>query len=137
MTEANSATGSTNGKAVISGRNKAGQFLPGHKSQGGRPLGSRNKLSEKFLSDVEKVWKRKGLKALEIVAENDPSTFCKIAASLIPKQLNSTLDVNIDLFAKARTRLEAYRMARDFIGAENNEPLLIVAEPVEIEAGNE
>ena len=33
-------------------RNKLGRFLPGHKSIGGRRRGSRNLLSERFLTDL-------------------------------------------------------------------------------------
>ena len=43
------------------------------------------------------------------------------------------LTMNVDIFAKARTRLEAYRLARDFIGAEDDEPMLIEAQAVEVE----
>jgi hypothetical protein len=62
--------------------------------------------------------------------EQEPTAFCKLIGNLMPKELNSTLDVSVDLFARARTRLEAYRLARDFIGSEDDQPLLIEAEAV-------
>jgi hypothetical protein len=116
-----------------SGRDGAtGRFLRGHRSKGGRPLGSRNKLAEKFLADLQRQWMKSGKKALERTAEEDPVAFTKIVAGLMPKELDATLSVNVDLFARARTRLEAYRIARDFIGAED-EPPLIEAQPIEVE----
>ena len=50
-------------------RNKAGQFLPGHKSIGGRKRGSRNLLSEQFLGDLHDAWKRHGKAVLEAAAK--------------------------------------------------------------------
>lgn len=103
-------------------RNKAGQFLPGHKGIGGRKVGSRNKLSESFLSDLERVWRKKGLKALERVAEDEPATLVKVAASLIPRELLASMTVNAtadhNIFADAQSFAEAFRLARQHIGAD-------------------
>jgi hypothetical protein len=121
-----------NGKDV-SGRAKNGTFLPGRQGGPGRPVGSRNRLSEKFLSDLQKVWLKKGANALDKVANENPEILVRVVASILPRQLDATLDMNVNLFAKARTRLEAYRMARDFIGAEDEEPMLIEAQAVEVE----
>jgi hypothetical protein len=126
-TNGNGSTGS-----APTERNKAGRFLPGHKGKGGRPVGARNKLATRFLDDLEKQWRKSGRRALERTAEDDPVAFTKIVAGLMPREIAGTLDVNIDLFAKARTRLEAYRIARDYIGAED-EPLLIESQAIEVE----
>jgi hypothetical protein len=115
------------------GKDKFGRFLPGRQGGPGRPVGSRNKLSEKFLSDLQRVWLKKGAKALDKVADENPEVLVRVVASILPRQLDAMLDVNVNLFAKARTRLEAYRMARDFIGAEDSEPMLIEAQAVEVE----
>jgi hypothetical protein len=128
MADANASV-ETNGSAKVAVRNERGQFLKGFPSIGGRKLGSRNKLAEKFLADLQRQWMKSGKRALERTAESDPVAFTKIVAGLMPKEIDSTLSVNVDIFAKARTRLEAYRMARDFIGAEDDEPLLIEATP--------
>jgi hypothetical protein len=68
---------------------KTGRFLPGNPGSraGGRPRGSRNRLSEKFLADFHAVWEDQGLEALQKVAESDPSTFVRVAASLLPRKL--------------------------------------------------
>jgi hypothetical protein len=115
------------------GKDKLGRFLPGRQGGPGRPLGSRNRLSEKFLSDLQKVWLKKGAKALDKVADENPEILVRVVASILPKQLDAMINMDVNLFAKARTRLEAYRMARDFIGAEDDEPPMIEAQAVEVE----
>ncbi len=57
----------------------------------GRPKGSRGKLAEAFWSDFAAAWESKGAAALEVVAEADPSTFVRVAASLMPKETEVTL----------------------------------------------
>lgn len=57
----------------------------------GRPKGSRGKLAEAFWSDFASAWEAKGAKALETVADEDPSTFVRVAASLMPKETEVTL----------------------------------------------
>ena len=53
----------------------------------GRPKGSRSKLSESFLRDVCAEWEEKGIEALRTVRETDPSTFIRVIASLVPKEV--------------------------------------------------
>jgi hypothetical protein len=57
----------------------------------GRPKGSRNKLADGFLADYLAQWEVSGRAALEHVAANDPSTFVRVAASLMPKETEVTL----------------------------------------------
>src|SRR5262245_26354006 len=67
---------------------KTGRFLPGTCGKlGGRPLGSRQKLSEKFLADFHAAWETHGAAALTKMAESDPSSFVRVAASLLPRKL--------------------------------------------------
>lgn len=107
----------------VSGRSDVtGQFLKGF-SRGGRPKGNRNRLGEAFLMDLREEWERTGAKALKQVAETNPEAFVKITASILPKELNATLDVDVDLFASCRNFAAAFRLARDHIGADT--PLLI------------
>jgi len=53
---------------------------------GGRPKGSRNKLSEQFLAALCADFEIHGDAVLETVRTNDPSTYMRVAASLLPKQ---------------------------------------------------
>ena len=75
--------------------------------------GSRSKLSESFLCDFHAVWEEEGLQAIRRCARNDPSTFVRIAASLLPHDIN--LNVGLD----AETFVGNFRQAVALLG---NEP---------------
>jgi hypothetical protein len=62
------------------------------------PRGSRSRLSESFLSDFHTVWEEEGLQAIRRVARNDPSTFVRVAASLLPHDINLNVGVNAETF---------------------------------------
>lgn len=57
----------------------------------GRAKGSRNKLAEAFWTDFAAAWEANGRAALVDVAANDPGTFVRVAASLMPKETEVTL----------------------------------------------
>lgn len=68
---------------------KENAFKPGQiGNPKGRPKGSRNKFSEAFIRDFLTTWEEGGKDALERVREKDPSTFIRVAASIIPKDFN-------------------------------------------------
>ena len=98
---------------MADGRDKTGKFIAGHKSIGGRPVGSRNRLGERFLDDLQAIWKKRGKKALEQVAEANPDILVKVVASLMPRQLIAQSNV--------RCRLSVYstkqRISRRLIGS--------------------
>jgi Family of unknown function (DUF5681) len=54
----------------------------------GRPKGSRNKLSEDFVYDLHESWKTLGKAAIMTVAWTDPSTYLRVVASLVPKDID-------------------------------------------------
>jgi hypothetical protein len=120
-------------------RAKNGTFVRGHVGFGGRKLGSRNRLAESFLADLQKQWMKSGKRALERTAELDPVQFCKIVSGLLPRQMLAevmvnTTNVDVSLFAAARNFAEAFRMARAHIGAD---PLVIEATPEPEEVADE
>ena len=59
-------------------------FLPG---QGGRPKGARNKLGEAFVSAILTDFESNGVDAIERVRANDPSTYVRVIAGLLPKEV--------------------------------------------------
>jgi len=66
-------------------RDRGGRFLTGHNGGPGRPKGSRNKLAQQYIEDFYDVWQRKGMAALERVADECPAKFITAAAALIPQ----------------------------------------------------
>ncbi len=62
-------------------------FKPGQSANpAGRPKGSRNKLGEKFLSDLHDLWKEQGEAILQVAAAEDASAFARMVAGLLPKE---------------------------------------------------
>lgn len=57
----------------------------------GRPKGSKNKLTEAFWKDFADAWEKGGRDAIDKVRLDDPSTFLRVAASLMPKESEVTL----------------------------------------------
>jgi hypothetical protein len=52
-----------------------------------RPMSAKQRIKEALLDDFSTVWKEKGIKALRIVAQKDPSTFVRVAAQLLPRDV--------------------------------------------------
>ncbi|SFJ72487.1 hypothetical protein SAMN05216525_13347 [Bradyrhizobium sp. Gha] len=82
----------------------------GHPNPGGR----RRRLTEAFITDFQTIWETEGLAAILRVARSDPPTFVKVAASLLPKDINlkATLDVDATTFATN------FRQAVELLGNE-------------------
>ena len=89
---------------------KTGRFLPGNSGFGGRPKGSRNKLTTEFFDDFYAAWQKHGADALKQVAEHSPRDFVRAAAMLMPKEfeikspLNELTDADLaDLIAAVQS----------------------------------
>jgi hypothetical protein len=63
------------------------RFQPGN---GGRPKGARNRLSGDFLTALANEFAEHGADAIRICRIEEPSTFLKIIASLMPKEIDIT-----------------------------------------------
>ena len=61
----------------------------------GRPKGAKNKVSEKFLENLQDNWEKHGVNALEKAAVNDPMQYVKMVASLVPRELKQETSINI------------------------------------------
>ena len=113
-------------------RNRDGTFVRGHVGFGGRKPGSRNKLAESFLSDLQREWARSGRKALELTATTDPVAFTKIVANLLPKEMlasviNVNAKVDVNLLADVNDFSAAYQQWGRAIGVAR--PPLLEASP--------
>ena len=58
--------------------------------------GKRRRLHEAFIQDFHKIWEQEGILVIERVAKTDPSTFLKVAASLMPRDINLRSTVSVD-----------------------------------------
>jgi|18_taG_2_1085343.scaffolds.fasta_scaffold02822_3 hypothetical protein len=67
---------------------KTGRFQPGNNGGPGRPKGSRNKLGEAFLADFLSDWEEHGVTAIQTMRADRPHEYVKVAASILPKELN-------------------------------------------------
>jgi len=57
----------------------------------GRPLGTRNKFSEAFVSDIAAVWQNCGRGILEQMAQDEPARFAELCGRLIPRDVSLTI----------------------------------------------
>jgi hypothetical protein len=62
-----------------------GRFVAGNCGNGGRPKGSRNALSERFVGDLYADWSKHGTEVLRIVRAIDPVAYAKIVALMSAK----------------------------------------------------
>lgn len=67
-------------------RDDQGRFLTGNNG-GGRPVGSRNKLTDTFLTAIADDFAANGVDAIARVREADPAIYLKLVSSLLPRQL--------------------------------------------------
>ena len=72
----------------------------------GRSVGCRNRLSEKFLSDLLAVYDKHGRSAIEDIAVNQPVEFLRIIAKLLPRkaeiEVTAAHEINITLDQRRR-----------------------------------
>ena len=68
-----------------------GRFVTGN-SGGGRPKGSRNKLAEAFITDMQADWEANGASVIETVRSERPDVYLKVVASILPRDLNVNIN---------------------------------------------
>jgi hypothetical protein len=69
--------------SLQTGRNARGQYILGSNGGPGRPRGSRNRLCEKFIGDLQEDWEKHGARVIENVRRNDPSAYLRIVALMV------------------------------------------------------
>jgi hypothetical protein len=120
-TKKQKARGQSHIKTAGAGAQKdatTGRFLPGNSGFGGRPKGSRNKLTTEFFDDFYAAWQQHGATALKEVAENSPRDFVRAAAMLMPREfelkspLNELTDAELgDLITAVQSLIAAGAVA--------------------------
>ena len=87
------------------------KFRIGNPGGPGRPLGSKNKLSEYFLHELADHFEKHGREAIERVFEDRPGEYLRIVASLVPKELALEIsDTHWVINASPRLTEEEWRL---------------------------
>ena len=109
-------------------------FQPGVSGNpAGRPIGSRNKLSEAFLKALEADFQIHGATAIEDVRTKRPQDYLKVIASLLPRGLE--LDVSVGPSPELKLALSEfaadYSAVKDAMARIGVSPVMIEAITVE------
>jgi hypothetical protein len=89
-------TGNMSQNKALDGRDaKTGRFVSGNNG-GGRPKGSRNKLTTEFLDDLYAKWQQHGPDVLERVIRDDPAAFMRTVAQILPKEIDASVNAGSD-----------------------------------------
>jgi hypothetical protein len=94
---ATTAGGQAGKQNSMSDHLKPFRFQPGQaKTPGsGRKIGTRNKLSEAFISDLHDQWLESGRAILKILAVENPAAFAAIVAKVIPAEFTGEAAVTV------------------------------------------
>jgi hypothetical protein len=75
------------------GNKPISRWKPGQSGNpSGRPIGARSKFSEAKVADFAADWDKHGAGVLERVRMTDPATYLRVAAVLVPKELNVAVE---------------------------------------------
>ena len=91
----------------------------------GRPAAVRNKFSNAFLTDFLADWQSNGAAAIKTVRVRDPSTYLRVAASILPKEL--MVDAVMTTGMTAEERIEMIAALKQHLLTVRQEPILIEA----------
>ena len=70
----------------MSERDDTGRFQTGSNGGPGRPKGSRNRLSEAFISALCEDFAAHGAAAIAAARESDPVAYVRVLATILPRQ---------------------------------------------------
>lgn len=92
------------------------RFQPGQSGNpGGKPVGTRNRISAAFLHALAEDFDAHGREAIRRTRDEEPGTYVKVCASLLPKQIEQTnpLDDLNDAQLHAAIALLQSQLAQD------------------------
>jgi hypothetical protein len=110
-----------NSRNTVTERNpNSGSWLPGKSGNpGGRPIGSRQKISEALLGDLAEVWAERGQAVLHRLAVDDPGKLATIAYGLLPKDVFVRVEdqrtpgnLDADAYAALRSLLDVIERSK-------------------------
>jgi hypothetical protein len=119
-----------NQKVKPSGRDTKGRFVGGNRISPGRKVGSRVKLAHDFVTTLQNKFNKYGGKAIEKVATEQPAQFLKIVADVLPREFLTRVEVDarLEVSGEVKGFVEAYRLAKQVIGADVIEAEVIEAD---------
>jgi hypothetical protein len=59
----------------------------------GRPIGSRNRLTNALIADLAASWEKHGRSVLERLRVDDPATYASLAVRLVPKVVQTAIEL--------------------------------------------
>lgn len=110
------------GRALV--RDGGGRFLAGN-GGGGRRKGSRNKLTEAFLTAVASDFEQHGAAALAKLRADDPASYLRIVGSFVPREGSMREDfgdLSDDEIVERLERAERHRLVQRMIDAGETKP---------------
>jgi len=96
----------------------------------GRRRGSKNRLTGKFIAALAKEFEEHGEAAIRIVRVEEPATFLKLIAHLVPKEF--TFETATDDLSNEELELMIVRLRAE-IAEDAKKPMLIEAKLIEVE----
>ena len=110
-------TVNTSRNKALEGRDaNTGRFVSGNNG-GGRPKGSRNKLTTEFIDDLYAKWQEHGPEVLERVIRDDPAAFMRTVAQILPKEIDANVNAGSD-FDGMDSIAEILQKVADEVGAD-------------------
>jgi hypothetical protein len=81
----------------VAGKSNLKPFEPGQSGNpAGKPKGSRNKLGEAFIQALYEDFTEHGTSVIEAVRAEKPDQYLKVVASILPKELKVTTEVELN-----------------------------------------
>jgi hypothetical protein len=109
-------------------RDTKGRFVNGGKPGPGRPLGARNKLGTAFLEALQQDFEQHGIEAIAECREKKPDKYVAICASLLPKEVDMALAVDIESRVELQSYVADYRSIKEALERIGAEPIMLQAD---------
>ena len=115
--------------------------MPWKPGESGNPLGkragTRDKVTAAFLTKLDTAWRKYGTEAMEKTARERPADFCKLVASLLPRDQNLKVeDASNNPFLKVLTAMNGAASLEAEIARLKEENAALKGEPIEDKPGD-
>ena len=112
------------------GRDKAsGRFTTGNPG-GGRKIGPKPRLAQAFIDKLAKHWDKHGDLAIKRLFADDVSTYCKLIAHLIPKDVLIEVNHHIEMKAEIELFAKSFEQCQQLIGCDIVDAIVIEDEVI-------